>query len=129
MRSIPVGTEGSYTARVEPGDLASSFKDATLPPVLSTPVMIKYMENAALRAIKPFLDDIETAVGTAVDIRHLAATPVGRWVRAEARVTEVHGRRVVFAVRAADDVREIGVGTHERVVIDGVRFAEELTAQ
>jgi fluoroacetyl-CoA thioesterase len=64
MRSIPIGAKGSFEAVVRREDLASTFKDASLPPVLSTPVMIKFMENAALRAIAPYLDAGETAVGT-----------------------------------------------------------------
>jgi fluoroacetyl-CoA thioesterase len=128
MRRIPIGAKGSFEAVVRREDLANTFKDATLPPVLSTPVMIKFMENAALRAIRPYLDANETAVGTAINVRHLAATPVGRRVRAEAEVTEVDGNRVAFAVRAADDEHEIGTGTHERAVIDGARMALRMEA-
>jgi fluoroacetyl-CoA thioesterase len=128
MRPIPIGAKGSFDAVVRHEDLASTFKDATLPPVLSTPVMIKFMENAALRAIRPYLDAKETALGTAINVRHLAATPVGRRVRAEAEVTEVDGNRVTFAVRAADDEHEIGAGTHERKVIDGARMALRMEA-
>jgi len=99
MRSIPIGARGTFEAIVRRADLASTFKDASLPPVLSTPVMIKFMENAALRAIVPYLDVGETAVGTEISVRHLAATPVGRKVRAEAEVTAVDGTRVTFSVR------------------------------
>jgi fluoroacetyl-CoA thioesterase len=120
--------KGSFDAVVRREDLANVFKDAALPPVLSTPVMIKFMENAALRAIRPYLDAKETAVGTAINVRHLAATPVGRRVRAEAEVTEVDGNRVVFTVRAADSEHEIGAGTHERAVIDRARMAQRMDA-
>ena len=75
MQSIPVGTKGSFSLVVAPDHLANRFKDATLPPVLATPVMIMVMENAALNAIKPYLDAGESALGTRVDVRHLAATP------------------------------------------------------
>src|SRR5271163_4570381 len=109
-----------------PDHLASRFKDATLPPVLATPVMIMVMENAALNAIKPFLDAGESALGTRVDVRHLAATPAGRRVAGEARVTAVDGRRVEFSIRATDGNEEIGVGTHERMVIHLAKFAERM---
>ena len=122
MRSIPVGAKGSFEAVVRPEDLASTFKDASLPPVLSTPVMIKFMENAALRAIRPYLEGDETAVGTAVNVRHLASTPVGRKVRAEAEVTAVDGTRISFSVRATDFDHEIGEGSHERRVVNRVRL-------
>jgi fluoroacetyl-CoA thioesterase len=81
MRLIPVGAKGSFALVIAPDHLADRFKDAMLPPVLATPVMIMMMENVALNAIKPYLDANESAVGTRVDVLHLAATPVGRSVR------------------------------------------------
>jgi fluoroacetyl-CoA thioesterase len=126
MRAIPPGAKASYTLTVAPEHLASRFKDPALPPVLATPVMIMAMENAALAAIKPYLDAGESAVGSRVDIRHLAATPVGRKVTAWAQVTRVDGRRIEFDVRALDGGEEIGVGTHERVLIDLPRFLSHL---
>jgi fluoroacetyl-CoA thioesterase len=97
-----------------------------LPPVLATPVMIMAMENAALNAIKPYLGAGESAVGTRVDVLHLAATPVGRRVVAAAQVTRVDGRRIEFKIEATDGIAPIGTGTHERMVIDMVRFVERL---
>jgi fluoroacetyl-CoA thioesterase len=126
MRSIPIGTKGTFEAIVRREDLASTFKDASLPPVLSTPVMIKFMENAALRAIVPYLDVGETAVGTEISVRHLAATPVGRKVRAEAEVTAVDGTCVTFSVRATDFEHEIGEGVHERRVVDRARLTRRV---
>jgi fluoroacetyl-CoA thioesterase len=84
MRQIPLGAKGTFTLRVLPEHLANQFKDTMLPQVLATPVMIPIMENAALNAIRPFLDLSESAVGTAIDVRRLAATPAGHDVRAEA---------------------------------------------
>jgi predicted thioesterase len=126
MRPIPPGAKGTFTLLVQPEHLANRFKDAMLPPVLATPVMIMVMENAALNAIRGFLDPEESAVGTAVDIRHLAATPVGRQVIGEAEVTRVDGRRVEFSVRAVEGGKEIGAGSHSRIVIDAAKFAERL---
>jgi fluoroacetyl-CoA thioesterase len=91
MRQIPLGTKGTFTLRVLPEHLANQFKDAILPQVLATPVMIMAMENAALNAIKPFLEAGESAVGAQIDVRHLAATPVGHNVRAEAEVIKTEG--------------------------------------
>jgi fluoroacetyl-CoA thioesterase len=126
MASIPVGADGSFTLVVTVEHLANRFKDATLPPVLATPVMIMAMENAALNAIKPFLGAGESAVGTRVDVNHLAATPAGRHVVARAQVTKVDGRRIEFKIEATDGVASIGTGTHERMVVDMVRFIERL---
>src|SRR5664279_1199482 len=117
MRQIPLGTKGTFTLRVEPGHLANQFKDAMLPEVLATPVMIMVMENAALNAIRPYLEPGESAVGSAIDVRHLAATPVGHTVSAEAEVTGVDGKRIAFKVSARDETEEIGSGTHQRTVI------------
>ena len=106
MRQIPLGAKGFFTLLVQPEHLANRFKDAMLPPVLATPVMIMVMENAALNAIKAYLDPGESAVGTAVDIRHLAPTPVGRQVVGVAEVTKVDGRRIEFSVRATEGTRD-----------------------
>jgi fluoroacetyl-CoA thioesterase len=118
MRQIPLGAKGTFTLRVQPEHLANRFKDSILPQVLATPVMILTMENAALNAIRPFLDADESVVGTAVDVRHFAATPVGRDVLATAEVVKVDGKRIDFKVSASDGTEEIGSGTHQRIVID-----------
>lgn len=129
MREIAVGVRGSFTLVVRPQHLANSFKDAVLPPVLATPVMILVMENAALNAVKQYLDPGESAVGTRIDIRHSAPTPVGAVVVGEAELTRIDGRRLEFSVRARDDTEEIGSGTHERMVIDVARLTKRLEAK
>jgi fluoroacetyl-CoA thioesterase len=126
VKAIPLGAQGAFSLTVGPEHLANRFKDAILPPVLATPVMILIMENAALEALKPYLEAGESAVGTAVDIRHLAATPAGRRVSGAAEVTAVAGRQITFAVSADDGVRLIGAGTHQRAVIDIARFLARL---
>jgi predicted thioesterase len=97
--------------------------------VLATPVMILMMENAALNAIRPYLEAGESAVGTAINVRHLAATPVGHSVRAQAEVTKVEGKRIEFKVSARDEREEIGNGTHQRMLIDLRSFNERLAAK
>jgi fluoroacetyl-CoA thioesterase len=129
MRPIPVGARGSYTLRVLPAHLANQFKDAALPPVFATPMMVTAMENAALNAVRSYLDSGESAVGIEVNIRHLAATPVGHRVTAEAVVTKVDGRRIDFDVSARDEIEEIGKGTHARMVVDMSRLDQRLTAK
>jgi fluoroacetyl-CoA thioesterase len=129
MHPIPIGAQGSYSMVVSPEHLANRFKDATLPGVLATPVMIMAMENAALEAIKPYFDAGESAVGTRVDVSHLAATPVGRRIVAFAEVTGVSGRHIDFKVKAMDGTEEIGRGTHGRVVIDLAKFSASLAAK
>ena len=126
MRPVPIGTKGTYTLVVQPFHLASQFKDSILPPVFATPMMVLFMENAALNAVKAYLEPGETCVGTGVSLKHLAATPVGHRVFAEAELTKVDGRKLEFKVSARDDNEEIGIGTHERVVVDLARFSQRL---
>ncbi len=80
MRDIPVGISGIYTQKVAASDLASQFKDTALPPVYATPMMIRAMENAALNAIRDYLEPGESAISamqqTAIGANAIAGTPV-----------------------------------------------------
>jgi fluoroacetyl-CoA thioesterase len=129
MRQIPLGTKGTFTLCVQFEHLANQFKDAILPQVLATPVMILAMENAALNAIRPFLEEGESAVGTEIAVRHLAATPVGHTVRAEAEVINTTGKRIGFKVSASDETEEIGNGTHQRTLISLQSFNARLATK
>jgi fluoroacetyl-CoA thioesterase len=93
-----------------------------MPAVYSTPMMILHMEMAAGSAIQSFLPAGYVSVGMAVNIRHLAATPVGRAVRAIARVAKVEAKSVVFEVEAWDGDRKIGDGSHRRGVVNVAEF-------
>ena len=125
MKSVPVGAKGKFEQAVETRHLASEL-DSSLAAVLSTPTMVAMMEQAAINAIKPFLDDGESSVGMTIEVSHTAATPPGHRARAEAEVTRVEGRRLDFSVRAFDDVEQIGSGTHRRAVIDAAKFNDRL---
>jgi predicted thioesterase len=126
MRPVPVGTKGTYALVAQPFHLASQFKDSILPPVFATPMMVLFMENAALNAVRQYLEPGETCVGTGVSLKHLAATPVGHRITAEAEVTKVEGRRIEFKVSARDEIELIGTGTHERMVVNVERFLQKL---
>lgn len=106
------------TARVSGGE--------TLPPVLSTPRLVSYLERSSHRGILPYLAEGQTSVGTLVNMRHLAATPVGMQVRFRAELLEVDGRRLRFKIEAWDEVDKIAEGEHERFIIDRARFDERL---
>jgi predicted thioesterase len=93
-----------------------------MPVVYGTPMMILHMEMAAGSAVQPLLPAGHVSVGMMVNIRHLAATPVGRTVRAIARVVAVEARSVLFEVQAWDGNRKIGDGTHRRGVVDVAEF-------
>jgi fluoroacetyl-CoA thioesterase len=92
-------------------------------------MMVTAMENAALNAVRDYLDPGESAVGIEVNIHHLAATPVSHRVTAEAVVTKVEGRRIEFNVSARDEIEEIGRGTHARMVVDLQRLHQRLAAK
>jgi fluoroacetyl-CoA thioesterase len=126
MRDIPIGAKGTATMTVKPEHTANQFKDAMLPEVFATPMMVRLMEDAALNAIRAYLEPGESAVGIAIDMQHLAATPVGHEVTAQAEVTRVDGRQVEFRVSARDEKEEIGRGTHRRMAIDLGRFNQRL---
>jgi predicted thioesterase len=99
-----------------------------MPFVYATPMMILLMEMTSGDAINPYLPQGFASVGMEVNIRHLAATPVGRMVRATAKVIEVDGRRVNFEVVVYDGDRKIGEGTHRRGVIDTAQFKSRFGA-
>ena len=128
MRSVPVGTKGTYEFVVERNDLAGTV-EPSLPPVLATARMSLAMELAAINALKPFLEPGEMTVGAIVSVTHTAATPAGWKVRAEAEVTKCDGRRIEFNVSASDEKEPIGTGTHLRAVVDHAKFDERFAAK
>ena len=94
--------------------------------VLATPRLVGLLEEAAIAAVQAHLPAGAGTVGTRIDVKHLAATPVGMRVRARAVVREVDGRRYVYDVEAHDDVEKIAEGTHERFQIGQARFLERV---
>jgi predicted thioesterase len=93
--------------------------------VLATPEIIRLMEKAAVAAVDHLLPDGYRTVGVGVNVRHLAATPVGMKVRARAELVAVDGRKLTFRVEAFDEVEKIGEGEHKRVIIGLERFKEK----
>jgi predicted thioesterase len=94
--------------------------------VLATPVMINVIEAAALAAVEHLLPEGHQSLGTRLDVRHIAATPVGMRVTASAHVIRVEGRTIVFRVEARDEKELIGDGTHERVVVNVAKFDQRV---
>lgn len=94
--------------------------------VLATPVMINLIEAAALAAVEKHLAPGYQSLGTLLNVRHIAATPVGMRVTARATVTGVNGRTIAFQVEARDEKELIGDGTHERVVVNVAKFDERV---
>lgn len=90
--------------------------------VFATPAMVALLENAALKAVDPHLPEGHGTVGIHLDVRHLAATPVGMTVTATAELVEIDRKKLVFQVEAWDKTDKIGDGTHTRYIIDKAAF-------
>ncbi len=118
---ITVGLAGKAVAQVDSSNTARTMGSGDLE-VFATPSMIALMEKAATNALKEHMPLDSSSVGTLIDVRHLAATPVGMAVTAKAVLTAVEGKRLVFSVEAFDDKDKIGEGTHERFIVNCERF-------
>ena len=125
---ITVGMKGEAATLVEREDTAKEVGSGDLL-VYATPCMVALMEGAACEAIAEALNETQTTVGIALNIEHISATPVGMDVRAEAEVTAVEGKVITFAVRAFDEVGEIGNGTHKRVIVSSQKFLDKAYAK
>jgi fluoroacetyl-CoA thioesterase len=122
--TLSPGLTGEASVTVDQSNTAASLGSG-LVPVFGTPALIALLELAAVHAVADALPPGSTSVGTHLDVRHLAATPVGMTVRAQATLTGVEGRRLIFAVEAYDEVEKVGEGTHTRVVVDAERFVQK----
>ena len=123
LKEVRPGVVGRIEEVVTP-ELTVGGHVAGMPPVYATPMMIMLMEKASGAAIAGRLPPGWITVGAEVNVRHLAPTPVGRRVTATARVVEVDGRSVLFAVEAEDGGRKIGEGTHRRGAVNLESFAK-----
>ena len=125
---FPIGLVGQVsivvTREVTAGHLGSGAVA-----VFATPELVRLMERAAVDALKDRLDAGQQSVGVMVNINHLAATPVGATVTAQAKLIAVEGRRLTFQVSAHDGIDLVGEGTHSRAVIDLARFESRVAAK
>jgi len=124
MALVP-GLTGEATTTVTHENTAASVGAGGVE-VFGTPMMIALMENAAWRAVVHNLAEGDVTVGTVVNVRHLAATPLGQQIRATAELIEIDGRRLVFNVEAYDENRKIGEGQHERFIVNLERFIQRI---
>ena len=102
---------------------------ADMPAVFATAMMVGFMEQTCLEALRPYLDPGQRSVGTHVDMSHVAATPVGMAVEARVELVEVQGRSLLFKVACRDEAGLIGEGLHRRAIIDLQRFEERVAAK
>lgn len=126
MKQKPTASlAGSLRFKVEPQHLID-FAGADMPAVLSTPWLIKWLEQTARETLRPLLDEGEASVGMEVEIRHLAPTPLGSTVTCTARVIFAEGSTVTFQVEASDEQEIIARGAHKRAVILKARFFQRV---
>jgi fluoroacetyl-CoA thioesterase len=124
-KAMPIGARGTAEETVEFKHTLTSHHPE-LPPVYSTPDMIRLMETAAFLALHPYCEGDEITVGTAIHVEHRGASGIGARIRAEAVLESFDGKFYVLRVTACDDVREIGSGTVERAVVSVGRFLQKL---
>lgn len=118
---LEVGIKGKDTVQVVYENTATAVGSGVLE-VFATPMMIALMEKTACNSVIPYLDEGDGSVGTELNVKHVAATPIGMTVTCESELIEVDGRRLVFKVEAYDEVGLIGKGTHERFVVNNDKF-------
>jgi predicted thioesterase len=121
MSEITIGLIGEIEHLVTESDTAVNWGSG-LVPVFGTPSLVGLMEASAVKALEGHLPDGQTTVGGHIDVRHLAATPVGMQVRARAELISMEGRKLTFRIEAWDEVEKIGEAVHERFVIDKEKF-------
>ena len=124
-REIPIGARGEVEETVEFKHTLSSHHPE-LPPVYSTPDMVRLMETAAFRALQPYCEGDEITVGTSIHIDHRAASGIGARIVAEAVLESFDGRFYTVRVTARDDVREIGRGTVGPAVVSVSKFVQKM---
>lgn len=125
---FPSGLIGTATIVVAPEVTARHLGSGTVS-VFATPEMVRLMERAAVNGLAPHLAPGQQSVGTLVNVKHLAATPIGATVTATAELIEINGRRLTFRVTAHDGVDLIGEGVHERALIDLAKFEARVKAK
>jgi len=128
MEQITPGLIGQSELVVREENTASHLGSGNVA-VLATPEMIRLMERAAVAAVDHLLPEGQRSVGVAVNVRHLAATPVDMKVRAQAELVAVDGRKLTFRVEAFDEAERVGEGEHRRVIIDLERFEKRVEAK
>ena len=125
MDKIEKGLVGNAELVVGTNDTAPRVGSGRIP-VLATPIMINLMEEAALSAVENLLPEGKQSLGTRVDISHIAATPIGMRVHADAELMESDGRKLLFKVKVYDEQELIGEGFHERVIVSAEAFESRI---
>ena len=118
---LEAGIKGTGSVEVVRENTAAAVGSGMLE-VFATPMMIALMQKTACESVAPYLEEGSGTVGTELNVKHVAATPIGMQVTCETELVEVDGRRLVFHVKASDEAGLIGEGTHERFIINNEKF-------
>lgn len=124
-KEIPIGARGEASETVEFKHTLTAHHPQ-LPPVYSTPDMIRLMETAAFHALQPYCENDEITVGTSINVQHRAASGIGALIKAEAILESFDGRFYTVRVTARDDAQEIGRGTVGRAVVNIGKFLDKM---
>lgn len=122
------GIKGKQTVTVTHEQTAAHYGSGALE-VFATPAMVALLEETAWKSVQPYLEPGQGTVGTRVDVRHLAATPLGMQVTCESELVEIDRRRLVFQVEIYDEKTKVGEGIHERFVIQSDKFLAAANAK
>lgn len=125
---MEIGIIGTQTITVIQEQTAKALGSGELS-VFATPYMIALMENTAYKSVQPHLEAGQGTVGTLLNVKHVAATPVGMEVRCETKLIEIDRKRLVFEVKAYDACGLIGEGLHERFIVDNEKFMTRTNAK
>jgi len=128
MSELKVGLVFETKKIVEEADTAAKFGSGGVY-VFATPMMIGIMENASMHCVADYVGEGNSTVGIHLDVKHLAATPMGMEVRAVAELIEVEGKKLRFKVEAFDEKGKIGEGTHDRFIINVEKFMSKLESK
>lgn len=128
MDKLIIGIKGEAKTTVTKNNTAVAYGSGGVE-VFATPAMIGLMENAASNSVQEVLSQGLSSVGTRLDVKHMAATPLGMVVRATSELIEIAGKRLVFKLEAFDEVDKVGEGIHERFVINLEKFMEKNKAK
>lgn len=125
MSELKIGIEGKASVVVNSDNTAMAYGSGGVN-VFATPAMVALMEKAALSSVDSLLEAGYTTVGTKMEVKHMAATPIGMEVTATSRLVEVNGKRLLFNIEVRDEIDLVGTGIHERFIVELASFIKRV---
>lgn len=125
---LEIGIKGKQEVVANETNSAKTMGSGTLD-VFATPAMIALMEKTAWESVQPYLEEGSGTVGTLMNVKHVAASPVGMKITCETELTKVDGRALTFSVKAFDEAGLIGEGEHERFIVYNEKFQAKADAK